>query len=210
MKKRAVYIILALAVICGGYYVVKIEKHKLLKVPSGAVGLEFPLRGGPFQAVQSGPHGSVHNLPVEKYALDIIKTTKFSDFFKFRKSGLESNPTFGTTVYSPCTGAITTVIDSFSDMPIGIVGEAAEANRVTVDCGQFYVAMVHFKKDSVLVKVGGTVSVGQQIGLIGNSGHTSGPHLHLMAYRIGSGPDDKIALPIVFNGKYLFRGDVFS
>lgn len=198
-----------LAVVCGAYYVFTIEKKKLRKIPESAVSLEFPFKGGPFKAAQSGRNGIVHTLPVEKYALDIIIPAKFSDFFRFRQSSLESDPIFGTPVFSPCSGPITIAVDGFSDMPIGIMGSPDKSNHVTVDCGQFYVAMVHFKKDSILVKVGDTVKVGQEIGLIGNSGHTSGPHLHLMAYRIGSSPDDRIALPIIFHGKYLWRGDIY-
>lgn len=207
--KRAFYIVLALVVIFSAYYIFKIEKKKSRVVPAGTISLEFPLKGGPFAAVQSGPNGDIHTLPVEKYALDIAMPTKFSDFFRFRKSSLESDPIFGTPVYSPCAGNVTIAVGGFPDVPIGISGSADESNHVTVDCGQFYVAMVHFKKDSILVKVGDTVRVGQQIALVGNSGHTSGPHLHIMAYRIGSSPDDRIALPIIFNGKYLFRGDIY-
>jgi len=207
--KRVFYVVLVLAVICAAYYIFKIEKNKSRNVPDGAVSLEFPLKGGPFEAIQSGPNGSIHTLPVEKYALDIAKPAKFSDFFKFRKSNLESDPIFGTPVYSPCGGNVKKAFDGFPDMPIGIVGQPNEANSVTVDCGQFYVAMVHFKKGSVLVKVGDVITVGQQIASVGNSGHSSSPHLHIMAYQIGSGPDDRIALPIIFNGKYLFRGDIY-
>lgn len=207
--KRVFSIVLVLAVIIGAYYIFNIEKKRLRVMPAGAVSLEFPLRGGPFQAVQSGPNGDIHTLPVEKYALDIAMPVKFSDFFRFRKSGLESDPIFDTPVYSPCAGTVTIAVGGFPDVPIGISGLADESNHVTVNCGQFYVAMVHFKKDSILVRVGDTVKIGQQIGLIGNSGHTSGPHLHIMAYRIGESPDDRIALPMTFNGKYLFRGNVY-
>lgn len=207
--KRAFFIVLALVVICGAYYFYKIEKRKSMEVPEGAVSLEFPLHGGPFQAIQSGPNGSTHALPVEKYALDIIKPIKFSDFFRFRKADLEFDQNFGMPVYSSCDGDVVTALDGFPDMPIGIRGQADQANRVTVNCGQFNVAMVHFKKNSILVKVGDIVKTGQQIGLIGNSGASDGPHLHIMAYRFGSSPDDKIALPITFNGKYLFRGDIY-
>lgn len=207
--KRIFLIGLTLAIICGAYYFYKIEKRALMKVPAGAVSLEFPLKGGSFKAVQSGPNGSIHILPVEKYALDIIKPIKFGDFFRFRKADLEDDPNFGMPVYSPCAGNVTISVDGFPDTPIGIESTSDKSNHATINCGQFYVAMVHFKKDSILVKVGDTVSVGQQIALVGNSGKTSGPHLHIMAYRIGSGSDDKIALPITFNGKCLFRGDIY-
>ncbi len=207
--KKIFFIVLLLMIVGGFYYFFKIKNGELKQAPDGAVSLEFPLKGGSFQAVQSGQNGSTHNLPIEKYALDIVRQGKVSDYFKFRQYGLESNPTFGTLVYSPCAGDVINVIDSFPDMPIGIRGQASEANRVTVNCGQFNVALVHFKKGSVLIKIGDKVKSDQPIGLIGNSGASDAPHLHIMAYRFGSSPDDRIALPITFNGKYLFRGDIY-
>lgn len=207
--KKVLFIVLILAVICVAYYVFKIEKRKSMKVPDGAVSLEFPLKDGSFQAIQSGPNGSTHTQPPEKYALDITKQVKLIDFFKFRQSGLESNPTFGTPVYSPCNGNVEKVINDFPDMPIGTRGNEIEANRVLINCGQFNVMIVHFQKGSILVKVGDIVTVGQQIGLIGNSGASDFPHLHLMAYKPGPNLDDKTPLPMIFNGKYLFRGDIY-
>lgn len=208
--KRIIILVLIIGIIVSGFYLWKKYK-KDPPVPQGAVNLEFPLKNGSFRAAQSGPNGSTHNLPVEKYALDIVWTTKLGDFFKFRKSNLESDPIFGTPVYSPCAGNVVIAVDGFPDMPIGIASTPDKSNHVTVNCGQFNVAMVHFKKDSVLVRLGDVVSVGQQIALVGNSGHTSGPHLHIMAYRNGPNPDDeKVPLPITFNGQYLFRGDSFS
>ena len=207
--KRVLFVVLVLIVICGTYYIFKIVNSELKQVPDGTVSLEFPLKDGSFQAIQSGPNGSTHTQPPEKYALDIAKQVKLSDFFKFRQSGLEANPTFGTPVYSPCNGNIGKVMSGFPDMPIGTRGNENEANRVLVGCDQFNVMLVHFKKDSILVKVGDVVGVGQQIGLVGNSGASDGPHLHMIAYRPGPNPDDKTPLPIIFNGKYLFRGDIY-
>lgn len=208
VKKVVLVVVIFVLLSVAGFYAKKLYRHSQ-PIPSGAVSLEFPLKGGEFKAIQSGPHGETHTLPVEKYALDIVKPPKISDFIKFRHADLASDPSFGLPVYSPCAGTVTIAVGGFDDMPIGIAGTSDKSNHVTVDCGKFFVAMVHFKKDSILVKVGDVVSISQQIGLVGNSGHSSGPHLHIMAYVIGSSPDDRIALPITFNGKYLFRGDVY-
>ena len=45
--------------------------------------------------------------------------------------------------------------------------------------GEYY----HLAKDGVLVDVGDTVTRGQAIGLSGNTGHTTMPHLHFAVYR---------------------------
>lgn len=45
--------------------------------------------------------------------------------------------------------------------------------------GEYY----HLKKDGALVEVGDKVSRGQVIGLSGNTGHTTMPHLHFAVYR---------------------------
>lgn len=110
--KKVLLIVLLLAVIGGIYYFFKIRSAPQ-QIPAGAVDLKFPLKDGPFEAIQSGPNGDTHNLPVEKYALDIARPTTISDWLKFRKSNLESNTTFDTPVYGPCTGPVTIAVDGF-------------------------------------------------------------------------------------------------
>ena len=44
---------------------------------------------------------------------------------------------------------------------------------------KFYTSLyAHMKKDSIKVKVGQTIKAGDQLGIIGDTGYTTGPHLH--------------------------------
>lgn len=55
----------------------------------------------------------------------------------------------------------------------------------------------HIKKDGVLVQLGDNVRAGQKIALSGNTGYSSGPHLHFNVYYV----DDKYqkqSVPIAF------------
>ena len=65
------------------------------------------------------------------------------------------------------------------------------------------------KQSSVVVQEGQIVHSGDLLGQIGNSGNTAGPHLH-MAVTTSSGNDKIVPLPMVFNGRYLNRGDIFD
>jgi murein DD-endopeptidase MepM/ murein hydrolase activator NlpD len=57
--------------------------------------------------------------------------------------------------------------------------EQADGNHVILDLGNGnYALYAHMKPGSVRVHAGQTVTPGQVIGLVGNSGNTIAPHLH--------------------------------
>lgn len=80
----------------------------------------------------------------------------------------------------------------------GVVARVEESNTKGCwedDCGQYanYIVVLHddgttseyyhLAKDGALVETGDTVRRGQKIGLSGNTGHTTMPHLHFAVYR---------------------------
>ncbi|MEZ7171746.1 M23 family metallopeptidase [Sporosarcina sp. OR05] len=62
--------------------------------------------------------------------------------------------------------------------------------------------MAHMKEGSVAVAKGDTVTTGQLLGKVGNSGNTSEPHLHIHAELDGKG------VPLTFDGRFLVRNQL--
>src|SRR6185295_18863929 len=90
-------------------------------------------------------------------------------------------PSWGQTLYAPVDGKVVKAVNDLDDNPVGqpdtqnVVG-----NHLVIDMGDGrFVLMAHLQKGSVTVAEGETVRVGQPIAKAGNSGNTSGPHLHL-------------------------------
>jgi hypothetical protein len=53
------------------------------------------------------------------------------------------------------------------------------ANVVVIKSGDIYHLYAHLKQDSAMVSVGDMIAAGKEIGLVGNSGGSSAPHLHV-------------------------------
>jgi len=207
--KRILWIVLIIGVIVGAYYLIRTYRDNL-PIPDN-VTLEFPLKNGSFVITNSGKSYDIHTLPVEEYALDITKQGNDLNIFKSVNSSLEDDPTYGISVYSPCYGNVKNTKDGVKDQPFRVRDRSAGGgNSITIGCDGFDVYMAHFKSNTLLVKEGDIVNVGQEIAKVGNSGNTTGPHLHLMAYMWNEDNTERIPLPMLFLGRYLYRWDIFK
>ena len=119
---------------------------------------------------------------------------------------------FGESILAPAGG---TVIEAVDGRPDQAPGERdplhAMGNYVVIDHGNGeYSFLCHLKRGSVKPKVGDKVQAGDALGLCGNSGNTSEPHLH---YHLQDSPRpfDGDGLPAEFSdyfadGKRIGRG----
>ncbi|MFA6363510.1 M23 family metallopeptidase [Methanoregula sp.] len=91
---------------------------------------------------------------------------------------------FGQNLYAVGNGTVVYVRDGVKDIEITtqkppVTVDSALGNGVVIDLGnKKYACYGHMVNGSVRVKVGDTVTEGQVIGLMGNTGNSDAPHLH--------------------------------
>ena len=89
---------------------------------------------------------------------------------------------YGQPVFSPAAGTVVTAIDGLPDQTPQLGRDEANpvGNHVVIEVADGeYLLIAHMQPGSLTVAEGDTVESGQQIGLVGNSGNTSEPHIHL-------------------------------
>ncbi|NOZ34608.1 MAG: M23 family metallopeptidase [Chlorobi bacterium] len=182
-----------------------------LKAPDNTISIDFPLKHGTF-VITSGGSSNMVNAHFEKepycYAVDIIKLNSYGRMWD--KSFLKSEklfdyPSFNDTVFAPCNGKIIEISDNKEDQPIGIEGKIS--NYIRIEYKEKYVIMLaHLKKNSMMVKLNESVISGQPIALIGNSGQSNDPHLHI--HLVHKRLD--IYMPFKFNGRFPIINDIFN
>jgi hypothetical protein len=130
---------------------------------------------------------------------------------------------WGRELIAPAAGTVVRVRADRPDQPVANRSDPAffapefpnggdVGNHVVIDHGNGEFSMLaHLMAGSVLVVQGEAVRQGQPIGRLGNSGDTTGPHLH---YQLQSGPEwtSADALPCTFTNvsvQRLVRGTFF-
>ena len=134
----------------------------------------LPWRGGPFRLSQGANGQYSHYGPKNRYAMDIAMPV-------------------GTPIIAARAGVVVKTENSQSGR-----GTDASGNfvRVLHDDGTMGVYL-HLKQGSVSVREGQRVKVGSPLALSGNTGNSSGPHLHFVVQRnTGEG---LVSIPYQFN-----------
>ena len=134
----------------------------------------FPWRGGPFRLTQ-GPNGKYSHFGAKgRYAMDIAMPE-------------------GTPIIAARGGVVVKTENGQSGRGTDPAGNFV---RVLHDDGTMGVYL-HLKRGSVSVREGQRVAVGSALALSGNTGNSSGPHLHFVVQRnTGLG---LVSIPYQFN-----------
>jgi murein DD-endopeptidase MepM/ murein hydrolase activator NlpD len=117
--------------------------------------------------------------PGTKYTLDQGFGGKFSHNDPENRYALDFGVPEGTPVLAARAGTVMQVEESFrgSGTDPSIYGDRANFVRVLHDDGSMAV-YAHLAPDSMLRRPGDRVAVGQMVGKSGNTGFSTGPHLH--------------------------------
>lgn len=103
----------------------------------------------------------------------------------------------GTPLFSVCDGKVILISEDLKS-GLGVAVLSDEIFKYNgMDC-RFRVIYWHLKEKGVKVKLGEQVKTGQLLGLSGNTGITSGPHLHLSLAPMA--PDGSMKLLAEGNG----------
>lgn len=137
-------------------------------------------------------HVTVQN---QRAAFDIAKLGPDGRRFKLDGKMNEDYYSFGQEILAPAAGLVTEAIDGVRDNIPGSLNQySAMGNCVIIQHSDSeYSVLSHMKRGSVKVKQGDRVTRGKVLGLCGNSGNSSEPHLH---YHLQNSPILQVATGI--------------
>jgi len=187
--------------------------------------LSSPFGEGEWYAGSGPSNSSVHRRSVmslqgwvfdaQRFAIDWGLIGKNGDTKHDDTSKNENYWCFGQPVHAVADGEVTEVVDQYPDNKPGVLPtvtiENATGNRVILQIGQGqYVLFAHLKAGSVRVHAGDKVKRGDVIAEIGNSGNSTGSHLHLHVMDRNS-PLASEGIPYVFDSfRFLGWGKDFE
>jgi murein DD-endopeptidase MepM/ murein hydrolase activator NlpD len=187
-----------------------------IRVTAGApLLISPPLRGGEWLAANGPGNSSGHRralLPVEgaahiaqRFAIDWVQLREDGRTFTGDKLKNENYRCYGAEALAVADGAVVAVKDGIPEnipgansRAVPITLETVGGNHVILDIGQGrYAFYAHLQPGSLKVKAGDRVRRGQVLGLVGNSGNSTEPHLHFHISNANS-PLASEGLPYVF------------
>lgn len=158
--------------------------------------IDPPLRGARWVAANGPSAASLHRralLPIEgrayigqRYAIDWAQTYPDGNWFRGDEKVNRDYRGYGQPIYAVADGVVTEARDGIPENVPDMQKRAVEmtlqtipGNHVIEQIGQgAFATYAHMQTGSVKVKVGDQVHHGQVLGLLGNSGNSTAPHLH--------------------------------
>jgi murein DD-endopeptidase len=160
------------------------------------VKIEPPLNGEDWLAGNGPSNTSLHRRALiavngrafisQRFAIDWVGLFPDGKTYHGDPSDNNNYRAYGSEIHAVASGTVTQIKDGLpqntpgaKSLAVPITLETIGGNHVIVDIGDgLFAFYAHMQPGSVRVKVGDHVQVGQVLGLIGNTGNSSEPHLH--------------------------------
>jgi hypothetical protein len=122
----------------------------------------------------------------QRFAIDWMLLDSGGRLMNGDVGDVHSYPDYGAKVLAVADGTVVGMLNDLNDQKPGdlpdpktITLENVDGNHIVLDLGNgVYAFYAHLQKGSVNVTVGDRVKRGQVLAKLGNTGNTSGPHLH--------------------------------
>lgn len=173
--------------------------------------LAFPFSQGNYLILQGGSNFTTNPFHQQatsaSFALDIIKLNPFGNRAShFYPVQLNQYNIFNENILSPCNGiVIEAVDDQIDNKPQRINTRYPAGNHLILHCNNVKVLLAHLKQNSIRVSSGNSVSTGQVLASVGNSGYTDEPHLHIQVNQLDNKP-----VAILFNNHSYSINDLYT
>lgn len=181
--------------------------------------LALPFKDGVWLAGNGPSNTSVHRRSViaidgrayisQRFAIDWVLVGKNGNTFHDSRERNENFWAFGQPVFAVADGEVTEIVDGIPDNTPGklppVTVQNITGNHVIVRiAADTYVTFAHLKKGSVCVSLHQNIKRGAQLAQVGNSGNTTGAHLH---FQVTDGNSALVAegIPFIFD-KFRFLG----
>jgi hypothetical protein len=140
--------------------------------------------GGVHRGTGLPVNGQIHY--AQRFAIDWIQLGADLKIFHGDEKDVKNYVCYGAKVIAVADGTVVETLSTLDDQVAGempdpktMTLENVDGNHVVLDIGHNkYAFYAHLQKGSLLVKKGDHVKRGQVLGLLGNTGNSSGPHLH--------------------------------
>jgi murein DD-endopeptidase len=183
-----------------------------ISVGRGPIAIGSPLRGDHWLAGNGPSNSSGHRralIPIDghaaiaqRFAIDWVRLRDDGKTFHDDEKDNKNYLAYGTDALAVAEGIVTEVKDGIPENIPGIDSRAVPitletvgGNHVILDLGGGHFAFyAHLQPGSLRVKLGDRVRRGQVVGLVGNSGNSTEPHLHFHIEN-GSSPLGAEGLP---------------
>ncbi len=166
-----------------------VDQQPVLVISSPLVGEDWVAANGPSNTSQ---HRRAlipidgHAYISQRFAIDWVQVYADGETYKGDPSENKNYRAYGSEIHAVADGVVTQIGDGIpqntpgaKSLAVPITLETIGGNHVIMEIGNgLFAFYAHMQPGSLRVKVGDKVRRGQVLGLLGNTGNSSEPHLH--------------------------------